>query len=151
MKVFISVGGWAFNDGPNNDTFSKMVASEGNQRSFIISLVSFMNTYGFDGVDIDWRCPGALARGGSACDTDNLVKLSRNLQMALQTNGQRNGFSTTIPAIYSYLQYYNLQALSNYVGWFNVLSFDLHGAFPLLITLELTNMFQEHSALLIPG
>lgn len=127
MKVFISVGGWAFNDGPNKDTFSNMVSSEDNQRSFIKSLISFMNTYNFDGVDIDWRYPGDSTRGGSASDVDNLVEFARNLGMALRTNGQRNGFSMTIPATYSYLQYYDLQALSKYVGWFNVLSFDLHG------------------------
>ncbi|KAH7147068.1 glycoside hydrolase superfamily [Dactylonectria estremocensis] len=129
LKVFISVGGWAFNNGPNNDTFSKMVASEANQRNFITSLISFINTYNFDGVDINWRYPGASARGGSAGNVDNLVGFARNLRMALRTNGQRNGFSITVPAAYLYLQYYNLQGLSKYISWFNVLSFDLHRAF----------------------
>ncbi|KAM5362792.1 hypothetical protein ACJZ2D_012324 [Fusarium nematophilum] len=129
LKLFISVGGWAFNDGSTNDTFSSMVASEAHMRTFITSLVSFMNTYNFDGVDIDWRYPGAAARGGNADDTQNLVGFARNLQMALRTNGQRNGFSMTVPAVYSYLQHFDLQGLSKYVNWFNVLSFDLHGAF----------------------
>ncbi|KAF5648627.1 class V chitinase [Fusarium sp. NRRL 52700] len=55
LKVFIAIGGWAFNDpSPTVTTFSDIARSETNQRTFIKSLVSFMATYGFDGVDIDW-------------------------------------------------------------------------------------------------
>ena len=54
LKVFIAIGGWAFNDpGPTANTFSQLAASPANQAVFIRSLISFMSTYRFDGVDID--------------------------------------------------------------------------------------------------
>ena len=53
LKVYIAIGGWAFNDpGPTATTFSDLAASESNQRAFISSLISFLNTYDFDGVDV---------------------------------------------------------------------------------------------------
>lgn len=55
LKVFISIGGWTFNDpGPTATTFSDLAASPSNQAQFFASLISFMSTYDFDGVDIDW-------------------------------------------------------------------------------------------------
>ncbi len=56
LKVYISIGGWDFNDpgGPIANVFSDLAASEANQVVFFASLISFMSTYNFDGVDIDW-------------------------------------------------------------------------------------------------
>jgi chitinase len=55
LKVYIAIGGWAFNDpGATATTFSDLAASVPRQRVFLESLLSFMSTYGFDGIDVDW-------------------------------------------------------------------------------------------------
>ncbi|KAJ4374392.1 hypothetical protein N0V83_003133, partial [Neocucurbitaria cava] len=55
LKVYIAVGGWAFNDpGPTATTFSDLAASVPRQKIFMESVISFMSTYGFDGLDLDW-------------------------------------------------------------------------------------------------
>jgi GH18 family chitinase len=55
LKIYIAVGGWAFNDpGPTATTFSDLAASVPRQKIFMESLLSFMSTYGFDGIDLDW-------------------------------------------------------------------------------------------------
>lgn len=57
LEVWISVGGWAFNDpGPTATTFSELAASKSKQSTFFGSLLSFLDKYGFDGVDLDWYC-----------------------------------------------------------------------------------------------
>lgn len=55
LKVYLSVGGWAFNDpGPTANTFSQLAASSSAQDAFFNSLITFMTANGLDGVDIDW-------------------------------------------------------------------------------------------------
>lgn len=56
LKIWIAIGGWTFSDAdqPTAKTFSILAASKPRQQAFAKSLLSMMNTYGFDGVDIDW-------------------------------------------------------------------------------------------------
>lgn len=53
LEVWIAIGGWAFNDpGPSQQTFSRLARSNAAQNTFFDSLITFMQNYGFDGVDI---------------------------------------------------------------------------------------------------
>jgi chitinase len=55
LQVWISIGGWSFNDpGPTATVFSTLAGSSFAQTEFFSSLVSFMSSNGFDGVDLDW-------------------------------------------------------------------------------------------------
>ncbi|KAM0211011.1 hypothetical protein ACHAQD_010476 [Fusarium lateritium] len=129
LKVFIAIGGWAFNDpGPTVTTFSDIARSDANQRTFIKSLISFMATYGFDGVDIDWEYPAADDREGREEDFDNLPKFLANIKRALKQSGERNGLSIAIPASYWYLQHFDLEKITKHVDHFNVMTYDFHGA-----------------------
>jgi chitinase len=56
LQTWISIGGWSMNDPdqPTATIFSDLAASESAQKKFFESLLSFLETYGFDGVDLDW-------------------------------------------------------------------------------------------------
>ena len=56
-----------------------------------------MDTYGFDGVDLDWEYPGADDRGGKSQDTANYVSLAAELRAAF---GRKYGISMTLPTSY---------------------------------------------------
>src|SRR5436305_8400975 len=62
VEIWISIGGWSMNDPdqPTAKTFSQLAASSSAQDAFFKSLLTFMGTYGFDGVDIDWRVLNSL-------------------------------------------------------------------------------------------
>jgi len=60
--------------------FSDMASNPIGRRVFISSLLQFMLTWGFDGVDLDWEYPGAEDRGGSRKDTENLVILLKEMR-----------------------------------------------------------------------
>lgn len=56
LQVWLSLGGWTFNDpGPNQDVFSRIARSQENRYTFIKNLAKFLRTWSFDGVDIDWE------------------------------------------------------------------------------------------------
>ncbi|EFQ96937.1 killer toxin alpha/beta [Nannizzia gypsea CBS 118893] len=128
LETWISIGGWSFNnDGNNPDTrtaFSRMVGSAANRRAFISSLENFMQTYGFNGVDIDWEYPAAHDRGGVAADTGNLAELVAEMRAAW---GKSYGITATLPLSYWYLQGFDVKTMQEYVDWFNVMSYDIHG------------------------
>ncbi|KAL6786532.1 putative class V chitinase [Trichoderma sp. SZMC 28012] len=129
LKVFIAIGGWTFNDEgqPTRNTFSNIANNPQNQKAFIKSLISFMSTYDFDGVDLDWEYPEAPDRGGIGADYNNFPKFLSNLKSSLKATGGRDGLSVTIPASYWYLQHFDIKKMAKIVDFFNVMSYDLHG------------------------
>jgi hypothetical protein len=48
LKVFLSIGGWTFNDPPTQHRFSDLASSEANMNTFARSCFDVMQTYGFD-------------------------------------------------------------------------------------------------------
>ncbi|KAF2966776.1 hypothetical protein GQX73_g6779 [Xylaria multiplex] len=125
LEVWIAIGGWSMNDPdqPTKRTFSELAASTANQNAFFKSLVSFMNKYGFDGVDIDWEYPVAEERSGAPEDFKNYVSFLKNLRGILGSKG----LSITLPASYWYLQHFDIKNMEPIVDWFNMMSYDLHG------------------------
>ncbi|KAF9888495.1 hypothetical protein FE257_008602 [Aspergillus nanangensis] len=128
LQVWVAVGGWSFNDEtnvPNTRTaFSDMAGSRENRQKFIASLLQFMRSYGFDGVDLDWEYPGADDRGGKSADTANYVTLLREMREAF---GSRYGISAAIPASFWYLRWFDVNGMQSHLDWFNIMTYDIHG------------------------
>lgn len=125
LQAFISIGGWAFTDpGPTQDAYTNMVSSEGNRATFITNVINFMETYGFDGVDLDWEYPGADDRGGVPADTANYAALCKEMSAAF---GSKFQLTVTIPTTYWYLQHFDLARMQDSVSWFNLMAYDMHG------------------------
>ncbi|KAI0714386.1 glycoside hydrolase superfamily [Cerioporus squamosus] len=127
LKTYISIGGWAFNDPPTQHVFSDMSSTEANRQAFANSLVQFLVTYGFDGVDIDWEYPVACERGGVPADTVNMVAMFRTVRTTFSASGHSFGLTFTAPSSYWYLQHFDLLGLLSYADWVNLMSYDLHG------------------------
>ncbi|KAK8082816.1 glycoside hydrolase family 18 protein [Apiospora saccharicola] len=127
LQTWISVGGWSFTDpGPTGSAFSDMTSSAGNRQKFISGLISFIDHYGFDGVDLDWEYPQADDRGGLTADKANYVSFVKELKAAF-VMGNRYGISMTLPTSYWYLQHFDVAAMQPSVDWFNFMTYDLHG------------------------
>lgn len=130
VKVWIAVGGWTFNDpGPTATTFSDIAASTEAQDAFISSLIRMMNTYGFDGLDLDWEYPGAEDRNGREEDFENFVSFMDRMRKKLNDKGlSKKGLSLTLPSSYWYLRHFDIKKLERSVDWFNIMSYDIHGS-----------------------
>jgi chitinase len=102
LKVLIAIGGWAFNDpGPTATTFSDIARSTGAQRQFIDSVIQFLQTYNFDGIDLDWEYPAADDRSGRTEDFVNFPRFMQTLKRALKNYE----VSLTLPASFCEYSY----------------------------------------------
>lgn len=54
LKLIISMGGW--NEG--SERYSEVAADPKLRKNMVNSVVDFVNTWGFDGFDLDWEYPG---------------------------------------------------------------------------------------------
>lgn len=59
-----------------------MMADATQRQTFIASVISFLKTYNFDGLDLDIEYPGDTERGGQPADKDNFVSLVQELRTA---------------------------------------------------------------------
>ncbi|RMZ86664.1 hypothetical protein DV736_g6111, partial [Chaetothyriales sp. CBS 134916] len=120
LEIFISVGGWS----AGGQIFSDMTATAANRAAFISSAITFMKTYAFDGIDIDWEYPVAPDRGGNAADFDNYVTFLKELRAAC---GTAYGITATLPSSYWYMQNFDIASMEPYLDWFNIMTYDIHG------------------------
>ncbi|KAF7354409.1 hypothetical protein MVEN_01129900 [Mycena venus] len=125
LKVYLSIGGWTFNDPPTSNIFSDLAASADNTNTFISHILRVFETYGFDGLDVDWEYPGASDRGGNLADKKNYVTFMAAVKKAFAGPGY--GLTFTAPSSFWYLQHFDLPGLLQHADWVNVMTYDLHG------------------------
>ncbi|KAK0625190.1 glycoside hydrolase superfamily [Bombardia bombarda] len=128
LEVWVSVGGWSFNDpGPTASVFSTLASNTAAQQQFFASLISFMAANEFDGVDLDWEYPVAPERAGTPEDFANYPVFLRNLRAAMNASGYKFGLSITLPSSYWYLRNFDIVAIDPIVDFLNLMTYDLHG------------------------
>ncbi|KAJ7788976.1 glycoside hydrolase superfamily [Mycena olivaceomarginata] len=116
LKVFVSIGGWTFNDPPTQKIFSNMVESDANTKTFISSFLK--------GLNVDWEYPAADDRGGIAADTKSVTCMA-DLKKVFA--GPKYGSTFTPPSSYWSLQHLDMPGLLKSADWVNVMTYDLHG------------------------
>jgi GH18 family chitinase len=110
VKVSLSIGGW--NDG-NDSAFESLAASSGSRTTFVNSVLSVLNQYNLDGVDIDWEYPDPGTSG------NNYAALMQQLSNALHGQGKlltaavvsEGGTANGVqPAVFGYVDWLNIMA-----------------------------------------
>lgn len=98
LRLFLSIGGAGFNDPKDLNgigrftyrLFGEMASTSKGREEFIASAVETAESFGFDGIDIDWEFPGDSSRGGREGDFENALALLR---------GAKEAFSKATPPL----------------------------------------------------
>lgn len=132
VNVLISIGGWTL-----SDKFSDVALTAQSRERFAASAITFMTTYGFDGIDLDWEYPVGGGLPGNTYrpeDTANYTllvqEIRRQLDLLEATDGVDERYLLTIagPAGYDKIQNYDLDGMAPHLDWFQVMTYDLHGS-----------------------
>jgi len=99
------------------------------RRTFVESVVPYLDKYGFDGLDIDWEYPGGREGADLEQDKDNFSLLIQELAEELHNNGKI--LTAAMAAGFGYAEAaYDIPALVPYFDFFNIMCYDYHGWFP---------------------
>ncbi|KAL7621055.1 hypothetical protein AAE478_008367 [Parahypoxylon ruwenzoriense] len=129
LQIFVSIGGWTFSDNgtATQPVFGNIARSAANRQTFANNLLQFLDSFGYDGVDIDWEYPGAPDRGGSKDDGANYVLMLETLRKTFDASGRKLGVTFTAPSSFWYLRWFDLPGMMKHADWVNLMSYDLHG------------------------
>lgn len=75
----------------------------------------------------DWEYPGADDRGGTTEDGVNYTALLKELRAAITASGKDYIMTFTAPTSYWYLRHFDIENMSKYADWINLMAYDLHG------------------------
>lgn len=115
LKVMLSIGGWG------SGNFSEMAASSENRIAFASDCLKVVETFGLDGIDLDWEYPTSKAANisASADDTDNFTLLMKEIRKAI---GKDKLLTFASPAGAGYVDF---KALEPIVDFVNVMTYDM--------------------------
>ncbi len=127
LTTMMSIGGWDMSDG-----FSAAAATPESRERFVNSCITFMQRYGFEGIDIDWRYPVSGGRvEGDPDDTENLRLLLEDFRVALSLasseDDQRYELSMTAPPFPDLLANFGIGDLSRTVDFINLMAYGYEG------------------------
>jgi chitinase len=118
FKKILSVGGWAFCTDPSTYNIFRQAVTSANRDTFASNIVSFMNAYQLDGIDLDWEYPAENDIPGipssTKADVGNFVAFMSSLRNKMP-DGKTISF--TAPASYWYLRAFEMSKLSLLVDY----------------------------------
>ena len=130
LKTIISIGGWVW-----SEHFSTIAADAKLRQNFAQSTARYLELYGFDGVEIDWRFPttgGDAKTKTHANDQANFTLLIKALAAeiaALEYRSQREYqillLSSALPNINGLADF---SAINEYIDYFTLASATLNGS-----------------------
>ena len=116
--------------GENSKNFSDMSYDTTKMNKFVSQVITAVEQYHFDGVDIDWEFPGVNTGRDTATDRANYTKLIKALRSELdkaqESGGTKYLLTAAIPGTSWGSERYEMNILDNYLDYVNMMSYDLN-------------------------
>lgn len=117
VRVGLALGGWGAGG------FSEAMMTPSSRTILVNSVMETIIKYNLDGIDIDWEYPTSSVAGitSNPADRNNLTLFCKELKEAMLN--YRKDLLLTI-AIAPSNAFYDLKALTEYIDYFNVMTYD---------------------------
>jgi chitinase len=116
-KILLSFGGAG-----ESGNFPAVTADSLLRKTFIRNIVTLMQTYQYDGADIDWEGPQSLA------ERANETTFIRELRTAFLAADPQWLITMAVGVTDYSGQWHDFSSLKQYVDWFNAMCYDFHGS-----------------------
>jgi GH18 family chitinase len=131
VKVLPSIGGWTL-----SGNFPSIAADPVKRQNFVQSCVYLIQTYDFDGIDLDWEYPGYAEHNGSPADFYNFPLLLQELRSALDSLETQVGSELIITSCFNAsrvrMQDIDWPNVLPLIDMVNLMSYDYHGSWDAL-------------------
>lgn len=122
-KALVAVGGWSYQDVPLEATFAAATQTEEKRRKLAEEILQLCNTYGFDGVDMDWEHPRVDGASGRQYEAFMLYLAEKlHAEGKLLTAAVLPGL--TPDGLVYYDAAAHTDAVLEAVDWINVMAYD---------------------------
>ncbi|KAF0813963.1 Chitinase A1 [Andreprevotia sp. IGB-42] len=126
LKTLIAVGGWNW-----SRNYSDVAADPAKRRQFVASTLAFLDRYGFDGIEFDWRFPvvgGHPNTGKRPDDLINYQALIHEMRQACHARAASCVLSLTISAEPVQRPGWNVRAMLADVDFATLIASEFRGA-----------------------
>jgi chitinase len=126
VKVLPSIGGWTL-----SDNFPGIAADPVKRQTFAQACVNLLQTYNFDGIDLDWEYPGFAPHNGTPQDFQNFTLLLQDVRTAIDNYGASIGkpmlLTAAVGATEQHMNNVDWNSVSPLLDIINLMSYDFFG------------------------
>ncbi|KAF8181050.1 glycoside hydrolase family 18 protein [Pholiota molesta] len=122
-KIVLSVGGWS-----GSHWYSQAMSTSTNRTKLINTMVEAVNSYGLDGIDIDWEYPNAPGAGNphSSADAANFLSFLKELRNELGSSRIISAAVTQLPWLgENGAPLKDVSEYAKYMTYVNVMNYDV--------------------------
>ena len=124
IRVLLSVQGYS-SEGAN---FSLAASTASGRKKLANAMLEFVETYNFDGIDIDWEYPGFNTGRSTAVDRENYTLLMKEIYTTLKNKDDTYLLTAAIPGGPYLPSRFDLENTSKYLDYINIMTYDLNAS-----------------------
>ncbi|KAJ3936331.1 MAG: glycosyl hydrolases family 18-domain-containing protein [Lentinula lateritia] len=124
LKVLLSIGGWTYSQEGHFD----FVTDATLRANFVTQAVSYIENFGFDGIDLDYEYPANTAQGQGFSDLITELRTAFNNLATQKGDSTPYELTAAVSANASNYQWLNIPQVDAALTYWNLMAYDYAGS-----------------------